>query len=135
MKKAGNKCDFNSARDAAIMRAFRAAARCTPIYNYDILAREVASSPCERFWVSEERATIVVSEIIRGVDSLSSMLPTKRRMFEEIYRRVLHLRSHRQNSPLGSLVAEVVNSPAPEFYLSPRYVRDLICQSLKLQRA
>ena len=53
--------------------------------------REVVNMPSARFWVSEERAAIVISAMAKG-DELLSMRPTKREMFVEIYNRAMQIK-------------------------------------------
>ncbi|MDE6653737.1 MAG: hypothetical protein K2K37_05050 [Muribaculaceae bacterium] len=126
MKKAGNICDFAQERDDAIMAAYRQELIQSRATSLDIIAVGVAARPCRRFWVSEERAVSVVSAMLRGKDVTSSMHPSKKRMFEEIYRRTMVLRARRPHASLISVIPEVIYSEAPEFYLSPRYIRDRI---------
>ena len=124
MKKKGSICEFNIARDEAILGAYRRHAdMCDHIRLVD-MAEKVAATPCGRFYVSEERAKAVVSQLIKGNDATAGMNESKRRMFSEIHRRVARLRRDRPRSSLSALVSEVVNSPAPEMYLSPRYIYD-----------
>lgn len=73
--------------------------------------------PRPRFRVSEERAAAVVSAIMRGKPVLDTMRPSKREMFEEIHRRVLALKASHPDWHLSELIYEVVNSPAPKFYM------------------
>lgn len=85
----------------------------------------VADSPASRFWVSEERATIVISAMAAG-KPLPRMRHNKREMFDEIYRRFLIERKANPNKSTYELVAKIVNQPAPKFYLTPRTVGEFI---------
>lgn len=124
MKKKGNKCDFSSDRDAELRSVYREVMSTSEIISIGEASDRVAASPCSRFYVSEERAATVVSAIMRGVDALSGMNANKRRMFQEIHRRALSLIAARPRASLASVISEVIYSPAPEFYMSARYVRD-----------
>lgn len=126
MKKKGNNCEFTRERDAALMAAYRQELSETGATSLENIAAGVARRPSSRFWVSEERAVSVVSAMLRGLDVTGNMHPSKRRMYEEIYRRIKIVRSREPDSSLVSAVSEVIYSEAPEFYLSPRYVRDRI---------
>lgn len=97
------------------------------------LYEQLVNMPAERFWVSEERATIVVSQMMRG-DKLENMLPTKREMFVEIYNRVIGLLACRRDEPLSALVFDVVGSPAPKFYMTPDSAKVIICKIKKERR-
>lgn len=90
------------------------------------ISSELVNMPCSRFWVSEERAMVVVAALIKGKPVLNSMRPTKREMFVEIYNRVLALKKQYPDTPLLELVVNVVNSPAPKFYMTPRSAMETI---------
>jgi len=74
------------------------------------------NSPSKRFWVSEEQATIVVSSVLKGRD-LSGMRPNKRDLYMEIYRRFTAY-ENRFDTPLCVIVSDIVNQPAPRFFLT-----------------
>ncbi len=126
MKKTGNICDFALERDAALMAAYRQEIIENNPPTLARIAEGVAHRPCSRFWVSEERAVAVVSAMLRGEDVTAGMHPSKRRMYEEIHRRTLGMIARNPGASLVSMVADVIYTPAPEFYLSPRYIRDRI---------
>lgn len=89
--------------------------------------------PCPRFWVSVVRAKYVVGRMMRGdVEFVSRMRPSKREMFCEIHSRVLALKCLRPEAKLHALIEEVVESPAPKFYLSPGSAKIMVCKAKKL---
>lgn len=126
MKKTGNICEFSKERDTALMAAYRAELSENLSTSIDRIAEAVAHRPCSRFWVSEERAVAVMSAMMRGKDVTTGMHASKRRMYMEIYRRFAMVRAASPDTSIASAVAEVIYTSAPEFYLSPRYVRDRI---------
>lgn len=126
MKKPGNNCEFALERDAALMDAYRQELRESGATTLDLIAAGVARRPTTRFWVSEERAVAVVSAMLRGIDVTGNMHASKRRMYEEIFRRIKIVRARDSHASLAAAVSEVIYSEAPEFYLSARYVRDRI---------
>lgn len=91
---------------------------------------QIVLMPSARFWVSGTRAAVVVSNIIKGA-TLEGMRPSKREMFKEIYRRYLTLKEQRPEEPLARLVDDVVNQPAPKFYLSAGSARAIILKAKK----
>lgn len=130
MRKTGSNFELKEDRDNAVLREFhRMAARCASISMSALMPR-VVKQPAPRFWVSEERATIVVSAMLRGLQVTRGMGQWKRRMFAEICRRVQSLRQQHATSPLVWLVREVVNSPAPEYYMSPRSAQNIVGKML-----
>ncbi len=86
---------------------------------------QVANSPCSRFWVSEERAAIVISTLLAD-KVIPNMRKNKREMFYEIFRRFLIAREQYPEKSIYALAIMVVNQPAPKFYMTPRTVGELI---------
>lgn len=117
MKSFGCILSFTQERNAALLRAYRKHIGSVSVIRLNEIGEKIVNSPAPRFWVSDERAAIVISNIMRGRPVLDSMRPTKREMFEEIYRRVLALKKMHPDWRLCELVYEVVNTPAPKFYM------------------
>ncbi len=126
MKYHGCILEFTDERNDELMRVFREAIASRPFNNIEELSEVIVNSPCSRFWVSEERAMVVVTALIKGLPVLRSMRPTKREMFQEIYKRVMKLRKVHPKTYIYELVIKVVNSPAPKFYMTPRSGMDKI---------
>lgn len=82
--------------------------------------------PAERFYISEERAYLLLLYKRKGNEQWDrKMLPNRRRMIIEIDKRVdAYLASHPGVS-LRRAVAEVVNSPAPSFFLDAKSIRTI----------
>ena len=81
--------------------------------------------PASRFWVSEERAAIVVSRMLKG-DTLKYMRTCKREMFFEIYEKVLKLQQQKPDLSIYKLCFIAVNQPAKKFYMTPLSIRETI---------
>lgn len=117
-KDRGAYFEYEEERNADLMRAFREVRSSHPSIPLNEVYRIVVDMPSSRFWVSVERASIVISSMTRG-DRLESMILTKREMYYEIYARVLELQKERPDDSIYDLTFDVVNSPAPKFYLKP----------------
>lgn len=117
MKSFGSVLAFTQERNDALLKAYREQVSTTRVVRLNEIGEKIVNSPSPRFWVSEERAAAVVSAIMRGKPVLKMMRPTKRAMFEEIHRRVIALKKKHPDWHLCQLVFEVVNSPAPKFYM------------------
>lgn len=94
------------------------------------LFRRVVEMPSRRFWVSAERAAIVLSKMEKG-DDLSSMGTTRREMFHEIYRRAKILQEKDPTLSIRQLAIQVVYQEAPKFYLTPDSARVIIYKARK----
>lgn len=126
MKPHGSILEFTRERNNDLMRAYRHQIKRARHISMRSIAADIVEMPAARFWVSEERATIVISALLAGRDLPANMRPTKCEMFSEIYRRFLNLRHSRPHDSVYALVSEVVNSPAPKFYMLPRSAMDII---------
>ncbi|WP_304510496.1 hypothetical protein [Duncaniella muris] len=117
MKSFGSVLAFTRERNAALLKAYREQVDAVGYVRLNEIVEKIVNSPSPRFWVSEERAAAVVSAIMRGKPILETMRRSKREMFEEIHRRVVALKEVHPDWHLCQLVFEVVNSPAPKFYM------------------
>lgn len=117
MKSFGSVLAFTRERNAALLKAYREQVDAVGNVRLNEIVEKIVNSPSPRFWVSEERAAAVVSAIMRGKPVLETMRRSKREMFEEIHRRVVALKEVHPDWHLCQLVFEVVNSPAPKFYM------------------
>ena len=91
--------------------------------------RKIADMPSRRFWVSDTRATVVVSAVLRGEPVLEGMWSLRREMYAEICRRVTELRAEKPDMTVPELCSAVVCQPAPKFYLTPGSAKMLICKA------
>ena len=130
MKPRGSHYEYEDQRNDNLMEVYHEIIVKANHVRMPDVYEKVANSPSRRFWVSEERATIVVSSMMRG-DSLDRMRPLKREMYNEIYRRAMALRDKHPKMPISQLVAQVLEQPAPKFYITPGSAKVLICKIRK----
>lgn len=126
MKYHGCILEFTEERNKELMRAFRLAIEKQEHINIADISETIVNTPCSRFWVSEERAMVVVAALIKGKPVLEAMRPTKQEMFKEIYRRVIKTQQQQPELSLFQTIIKVVNSPAPKFYMKPRCAMEII---------
>ena len=125
MKNKGSIFYYDDARNKDLIRVYKQlVCESRQIYLPEI-CRKLVNMPSERFWVSEERASIVISDMLKG-RSIEKMTPNKREMYEEIYRRVQELRKDNPGATVYELVSQVVEGPAPKFYLTPKSAKVII---------
>lgn len=121
MKYFGSTLEFTRQRNAEIMRVVRLRIAEADVVRMPDIFRQVADSPASRFWVSEDRAAIVIAAMLAG-RRLPVMTPSKREMFSEIYRRFLILRAGNPSGSIIELASMVVHQPAPKFYYTPKSI-------------
>lgn len=125
MKYYGSILDFTQERNQELMRVYQDKLSKAGYIVMPEIFEQVANSPCSRFWVSEERAAIVISSLLAG-KILPNMRKNKREMFDEIFRRFLIAREQYPEKSIYALAIMVVNQPAPKFYMTPRTAGELI---------
>lgn len=125
MKYYGSILDFTQERNQELMRVYQEELSKAGYIVIPKIFEQVANSPCSRFWVSEERAAIVISTLLAG-KVIPNMRKNKREMFDEIFRRFLISRGQYPEKSIYALAIMVVNQPAPKFYMTPRTVGELI---------
>lgn len=92
--------------------------------------KTIANSPAPRFYVSESRASVVVSAMLTNrKQHYIRMRKLKREMFEEIKKRVVDMQ--RRNPALSVLdcCRVIVTQPAPKFYITPNTAKCIICKN------
>lgn len=138
MRKRGSVCEFTEERNDEIKRMFKRRLQTWDKGSIDGMFAEIAAMPASRFYVSEVRVERVLRHHLkRGEWNVKNGL--RRRMFAEIELRVMEMISARTGQKVeecrGMKIAprlfrdaifEVVNSPAPSFYLTPRTCRTLL---------
>lgn len=135
MKTAGAILEFTRERNDDIMRVYRQELKQTLDLNGMVymptLLNRVANSQASRFWVSEERATAVISLMLRG-RQVKGLRPTKKAMFDEIFRRVRIILGDDVDIKtlppltLRNIVREVIEQKAPSFYLTGRTIGEIV---------
>jgi hypothetical protein len=125
VKYYGSILDFTQERNQELMRVYQEKLSKAGYIVMPKIFEQVANSPCSRFWVSEERAAIVISTLLAG-KVVPNMRRNKREMFDEIFHRFLIAREQYPEKSIYALAIMVVNQPAPKFYMTPRTVGELI---------
>lgn len=127
MRKKNSKLEFSSERSELLLKNFRESlARQSRISTMKAF-QDAADAPAPRFWVSEARAMRIIAPMMNGDFSLlEGMQAEKRKMYEEIFRRVKARKELHPEEPLGDIVFEVVNSPAPCSYMTADRTKRLV---------
>lgn len=130
MKPQGAKFEYEQERNHDLMRVYRQLIDDSSFICMPEIYEEVVNRPSSRFWVSEERAAIVIAAMMKGKE-LTGMHANKREMFQEIYQRVLQLRELKPELSMSELIFQVVRQSAPKFYMTPGYAKIIICSVKK----
>lgn len=125
-----SKSEFEAERNKEILKTYR---RLLSEADYIVPAsiyNKLVNEPSSRFWVTEERAAVIISKIRKGC-SLERMHPNKREMFQEIYRRAMLLMERDRTLTVFQVAMKVVCQPAPKYYITPEYAEIIIGRAKK----
>lgn len=129
-KIVGSTLEYTEERITALMEEYdRYIASCDYIRMSEVFDH-IVNQPCRRFWVSNIRAAVVVARMLKGY-KLKNMRPSKKEMFQEIFRRVCALKETYPSMSLFQLVTEVVAQPAPKFYLTASSAKIMVYKAKK----
>ena len=130
MKPPGCKFEHGKERDRDLMRAYNQLLAQKNFISLSDIYEEVVEMPSLRFWVSEERAAVVLASMDKG-NRLTSMSKNKREMFRELYRRAKAVKHKFPFLTISEIAFKVVRQPAPKFYLTPGTAKVIICKAKK----
>jgi len=130
MKHKGSICDYVEERNRDLLRAFHEVIASGAHPSVPDIYRATANSPASRFWVSEERAAVVLT-LMFNKRKLPKMIKSKREMFNEIYRRAVKLKAKNPDMTMLELATNVVHQPAPKFYLTGGSTKVIITYAKK----
>ena len=125
MKNFGSVFEYEQERNNNLLRLYHQLISEVKFICSEEIYRKMADSPSDRFWVSEERALIVVLQIMKG-DTLLGMGKNKHDMFFEIYRRATIMKQKYPTLSLTKIMFKVVRQPAPKFYLTEGSIKVII---------
>lgn len=95
---------------------------------------DLVKLPAPRFWCSETQAAKSIVEKLHGVTPKKEPLPQRKRMYDQLYSRFLEERELRPSAPMSEIVIDIVNSPAPESYITPESAKVIISVFRKEKR-
>ena len=133
MKYKDSRCYFIQERDADLLSAYQKIIKVRDNIRLSEIEQKLAQSPSRRFWVSEDRAYIVILDMLKG-KSLDNMIPTRKSMYQEIFRR---FQIHKSNEPQLSnmeIIKRVCAEKAPSFYLTPQSIHVILSRVRKEEK-
>lgn len=142
-KKKGSICDYKEERDAFLFKTYKRLIRevdsihmfCrTRNGNHSTLIptrlpEEIAKTPAPRYWISENRASFVVSAMEKGIE-MPNIIPCRKRLYEHLYKLYKEEKNKHPQRSTYSIMSEIVYSPAPESFVSPASVATFISRIL-----
>ena len=134
MKPHGSKFEYENERNNDLMRAYHELIEHSSHICLPLVYQKVVDMPSERFWVSEERAAIVIAAMMKAAnieDALTDMRKNKKEMFHELYKRAMEIRTKHPSMSIFDIAWRVVRQPAPKFYLTPGSARVIIYKAKK----
>lgn len=125
MKHKGSVCDYKNERNEDLFRAYRQLLETERVINPKTFFKKLVRMPSKRFWVSEERASVVLSVMLQEKQP-QAIIRNRKEMFREIYKRAIRLMKKEPELSISEVARRVVNQQAPKFYLSPKSAKYII---------
>lgn len=100
-----------------------------PFQLKDIL-RRVVLHEAKRFYVSERFVYETIRDMLAG-NEVEIQSPERRRMINDVYKKVVSQREKYPGKVLKHIVEEVLDEPAPEFYLKVSSAKTILCNLKK----
>lgn len=130
MKNKGSIAEYSEDRIQDLLKVYFGYIReCDFINAHDVFTH-IVDSPAPRFYVSEPRATVVITKLLQGGD-ISKMHKTKQEMYREIYSRYIEEKKKHPTLSVAHVVGIVIEQQAPKFYLAPESARVMILKAKK----
>lgn len=131
-KHKGSCVDYADQRDAFLKYVYRKMiAKCRYIRVKEIMAL-IVKEPAPRYWISEQRATSIVKQYIKGIKPPENHSPKlHKRLYDSLYQRYLQERAKRPDDTIYMIMFDVVNSPAPESFITPQSAEILLSRYRK----
>ncbi len=129
MKSINAICLYVEERNAALCRTFNRMLDSDGYSDINRVFDELASQPAPRFYISEDRALLLLRNH-RRTGRWALKKPERIAMLEEINARVERVLKENPGLGLYDAVCCVVNSPAPSFYITPGTARTYVYCSL-----
>lgn len=133
MKYKNSRNYFIEERNADLLRAYKEIINVRDNIRLSEIEEKLSQSPSGRFWVSDNRAYIVILDLLKG-KPLDNMIPTRKEMYQEIFRR---FQIHKNNEPYLSnmdIIKRVCAEKAPSFYLTPQSIHVILSRVRKEEK-
>lgn len=128
MKQKGALMEHSEERVRDLMRAHDSYIDQCRVIRMPEVYKAIAEHKARRFYVSDTRANVVVTHLLKWGKAPGRMLPLKRMMYEEITRRVKQRMKEMPMQPVRAIVAQVVREPAPQFYITAGTAKVMVCK-------
>lgn len=144
----GSRCDYTEERNSHLYGLYRKmlhdhesasfVRRCDVGGDVTVvptpLMEQIASAPAPRYWISENRATAVVERLLKGYAIPESTTKERRRLYLHLHERFLKERELNPTLSIPALITIIVNSPAPESFVSPASIPKFIISCRDMRR-
>lgn len=125
MKHKGSTCDFMDDRNRELLSAFIEELGSMESSAISDIWPRLSRREASRFYVSETRALSVLRHR-RRTGRFPAMHSLRREMYEHLWQLYCQRKEREPWMPEKDIVYEIVNSPAPNFYLTPGSIRTII---------
>lgn len=127
--------ELKRARDAALYAVYKEGLSEGRFETLGQAARYVCEHPAPRFYIEGDKASLLIGKILVG-ESLISYNSCSRRLAWHLHKRYKEYLERHPGCKVARerILEEIVEEPAPEFFLEPQRARKIIQQERKKER-
>lgn len=126
IKHKGSISEFKGERERELLAAYKVQLSKRHHKRLDYSFWEaVAKTPASRFWVSADRAIVIIKKLLKGED-VPTKIENNRMMFEDLFQVVLKEKKKKPDDKLALLVERAIRTPAPQMYITPNSAKIII---------
>lgn len=125
--------ELKEQRDLALFDAYRHALETTNFRYQQDAVNWVRTHAAPKFYVSPAVCAKFMSEMMKG-KHLEGINALAKKKFIELFRRFMNRIADTPSASIISICEQIVEEPAPEFYIGYDIARKAISKGLKLQR-
>ncbi|MCD8266755.1 MAG: hypothetical protein LUC33_06325 [Prevotellaceae bacterium] len=131
MNKKGTHSEITYGRDSELTSLYHALRRQHPEKRNEEIFRMMCVHPTSRFWITYRHALEMMRQLAKGTVPAGIRL-LRLKMYQEIQRRAVRLEG--EGMDYYTALRKVIQSPAPEFYLTPLSCKEITYRALRRER-
>lgn len=125
MRHKGDSNTYISQRNDDLYEKYKDVIRHSEIIMSKEIFKRLVLMPAKRFYVSEERAGVIIRKMIKGED-LGKMKKETKQMYQDIFNIVKKMLCNDKENTLSKIISKALYNKAPSFYLTENSARVII---------
>lgn len=125
MKHKGTGNVYITQRNKDLYEKYKDVIKFSEIITSKEIFRRLVSMPAKRFYVSEDRASVIIRKMMKG-EEVGNMKKETKKMYHDMFNLVTKILNSDKTSTMSKAISKVLNGDAPYFYLTENSARVII---------